>query len=127
MTDAELRAFGTKRNDSLWNGDVFELFLKPNAQRQAYYEFQAHPCGIVFEFAFPKRGHKFVGGFASAPRLGNKAVVSLQGTLDRPGDKDEGWTVEGRIPWSAFATSGGKPNPGNAWLFAVCRFDYDPD
>ncbi len=29
MTDAELRSFGTKRNDHLWNGDVFELFLKP--------------------------------------------------------------------------------------------------
>ena len=30
MTDAELRSFGTKRNDHLWNGDVFELFLKPS-------------------------------------------------------------------------------------------------
>ena len=29
LTDAELRSFGTERNDSLWNGDVFELFFKP--------------------------------------------------------------------------------------------------
>ena len=29
MVDAELRSFGTKRNDTLWEGDVFELFFKP--------------------------------------------------------------------------------------------------
>src|SRR5579875_2740813 len=29
MTDAELRSYGKHRNDTLWDGDVFELFLKP--------------------------------------------------------------------------------------------------
>lgn len=67
MTDAELRSFGTRRNDSLWNGDVFELFLKPSGDRPEYYEFQANPRGIVFEIAFPKRGHTFIGGFTAHP------------------------------------------------------------
>jgi hypothetical protein len=123
MTDAELRSFGTKRNDHLWNGDVFELFLKPIAERPEYFEFQANPRGVVFEAPFPKRGHDF-GGFASAPILGNKAVVALDGTLDQPGDRDQGWSVEGRIPWSAFAASGGRPKPSARWLFAICRYDY---
>jgi hypothetical protein len=123
MTDAELRSYGTKRNDHLWNGDVFELFLKPSAERPEYYEFQANPRAVVFEAPFPKRGHDF-GGFANAPLLGSKAVVALKGTLDQPGDRDEGWSVEGRIPWSAFAPSGGKPKPGSEWLFAICRYDY---
>ena len=123
MTDAELRSFGTKRNDHLWNGDVFELFLKPSAERPEYYEFQANPRGVVFEVPFPKRGHDF-GGFAKAPVLGSKAVVAVKGTLDETGDRDEGWSVEGRIPWSAFAATGGKPKPGAEWLFAICRYDY---
>jgi hypothetical protein len=123
MTDAELRSFGTKRNDHLWNGDVFELFLKPSAERPEYYEFQANPRGVVFEAPFPKRGHDF-GGLANAPLLGSKAVVALQGTLDQPGDRDERWSVEGRIPWSAFAPTGGKPKAGAEWLFAICRYDY---
>ena len=75
---------------------------------------------------FPRRGHQFTEGFTNAPLLGNKAVVALNGTLDQPGDKDESWTVEGRIPWSAFAPSGGKPKPGEEWLFAFCRYDYGP-
>jgi hypothetical protein len=124
MTDAELRSFGTKRNDHLWNGDVFELFLKPSAERPEYFEFQANPRGVVFEAPFPRRGHDFGGTFANAPVLGSKAVVALTGTLDQPGDRDERWSVEGRIPWTAFAPTGGKPKPGAEWLFAICRYDY---
>jgi hypothetical protein len=125
MDDAELRSFGTKRNDTLWNGDVFELFFKPSATEPAYYEFQANPRGAVFELAFPKRG-QYPGDLAKAPLLGSQAVVTLQGTLDQPGDRDHGWTVEGRIPWSAFSPTGGKPKPGDEWLFALCRYDYGP-
>jgi len=126
MTDAELRSFGTKRNDTLWNGDVFELFLKPSALKPAYFEFQANPRGLIFEMAFPNRASN-VGDFTTAPLLGSKAVVALRGTLDQPGDRDEGWTVEGRIRWSAFAPSVGKPKPGDEWLFAICRYDYGPE
>ncbi|MFI5456118.1 MAG: carbohydrate-binding family 9-like protein [Isosphaerales bacterium] len=126
MSDSELRSFGIRRNDHLWNGDVFELFFKPSALKPAYFEFQANPRGLVFEMAFPKREQN-AGDFTTAPLLGSKAAVALKGTLDQPGDRDEGWTVEGRIPWSAFASSGDKPNPGDEWLFAVCRYDYGPE
>jgi hypothetical protein len=126
MTDAELRAFGTRRNDNLWDGDVFELFFKPSARKPEYYEFQANPRGLIFEVAWPRRGHDF-GDFTKLPPLGGKAVVALDGTLDRPGDRDRGWSVEARIPWSAFAATGGKPRPGDSWLFALCRYDYGPE
>ena len=36
----------------------------------------------------------------------------------------KGWTVEGRIPWSAFKAAGGKPGPGDRWKVALCRYDY---
>jgi hypothetical protein len=126
MTDAELRAFGTKRNDTLWEGDVFELFFKPAVDKPEYFEFQANPRMLVFEMAFPKRQHDSLA-FAKAPPLGSKAVVALDGTLDKPGDRDLGWSVEGRIPWTAFAIAGGKPKPGDEWRFALCRYDYGPE
>jgi hypothetical protein len=126
MTDQELRSFGTKRNDTLWEGDVFELFFKPRRDKPQYFEFQANPRMLVFEMAFPRRGDD-PRAFLTAAPLGSKAVVALQGTLDRPGDRDQGWTVEGRIPWSAFAVGGGKPTPRDEWLFALCRYDYGPE
>ncbi|MDG3003928.1 carbohydrate-binding family 9-like protein [Paludisphaera mucosa] len=126
MADAELRAYGSERNDHLWEGDVFEMFFKPREDKPAYYEFQANPRGVVFEVAFARRG-SLGHTFREEPILGNKAVVALKGTLDRPGDVDEGWAVEGRIPWSAFAPTGGKPQAGDAWKFALCRYDHGPE
>jgi hypothetical protein len=98
--------------------------LKPSTERPEYYEFQANPRGVIFEAPFPRRGHDFGGTFANAPVLGSKAAVALVGTLDQPGDRDERWSVEGRIPWTAFAPTGGKPRAGDEWLFAICRYDY---
>lgn len=126
MVDAELRSFGSKRNDTLWEGDVFELFFKPSKLKPEYFEFQANPRALVFEMAFPKRGGNPLA-FKTAPPLGSKAVVALDGTLDQPGDRDRGWSLEGRIPWSAFALAGGKPSPGDEWSFALCRYDYGPE
>ncbi len=126
MTDTELRAFGTQRNDRLWLGDVFELFFKPLADRPEYYEFQVNPRSTILELAFPKRGFDFAT-LAARPPMGMAAVAVVDGTLDQPGDRDNGWTVEGRIPWSVFAPTGGRPEPGASWRFALCRYDYGPE
>ena len=125
MTDAEVRSFGTHRNDTLWEGDVFELFLKPSAERPEYFEFQGNPREFVFEMAFSRRG-EHPDPYSKGPVLGTKAVAVVNGTVDHPGDKDQGWTIEGRIPWTAFALTGAKPKPGDSWLFAICRYDYGP-
>ncbi len=126
MTDKELRAFGTKRNDHLWNGDVFELFFKPSTQAPAYYEFQVNPRSVILEIPFPKRGYSFEE-LAAKPPLGMMAVAVVDGTLDQPGDTDHSWTVEGRIPWSLFEPTGGRPKLGDVWSFALCRYDYGPE
>ena len=126
MSDTELRAFGSQRNDHLWEGDVFELFFKPRADRPAYYEFQGNPRGLVFEAAWPQRGAD-LASVTAGPPLGIEVAVHLDGTLDKPGDTDRSWTIEGRIPWSAFKMTGGKPDVGAEWLFALCRYDYGLD
>ncbi len=126
MTDAEMRSFGTKHNDMLWNGDVFELFFKPSKDKPAYYEFQVNPKSVVLELAIPGAPFDFKE-LAAKPPMGFRAVAKVNGTLDQPGDKDKGWTVEGRIPWTIFGPTGGKPKPGDVWGFALCRYDYGPE
>jgi len=126
MTDTELRAFGTERNDRLWLGDVFELFFKPSEDSPRYYEFQVNPRSAILELAFPERGFDFEE-LAARPPMGFKAVAKVEGTLDQPGDEDRSWSVEGRIPWSVFEPTGGRPKPGDVWRFALCRYDYGPE
>ena len=126
MTDAEIKSFGTKRNDTLWEGDVFELFFKPFEDRLEYYEFQVNPKSVILELPFATRGEDFKK-VAALAASGYKAVATVDGTVDQTGDKDRGWTVEGRIPWEAFAKTGGRPEVGAAWKFAICRYDYGPE
>ncbi len=114
MTDADVRAFGTKHNDHLWNGDVFEMFFKPSPDRPEYFEFQVNPKSVLFEAAFLDR-NKPVEPFETSKPLGMSAVAMKV---------DQGWTVEGRIPWSAFGPKFTRPEPGATWSFALCRYDY---
>ncbi len=123
MTDAELRAYGTVRNDRIWLGDVFELFFKPTPDSPRYYEFQVNPRSVILELAFPRRGHPF-DELAARPPMGFEALAVVDGTLDQSGDTDRSWRVEGRIPWTIFEPTGGRPEPGDRWAFALCRYDY---
>ena len=40
-----------------------------------------------------------------------EAKVALRGTLNKWTDRDQGWSVEGRIPWRDFLRTGGRPEP----------------
>jgi len=126
MPDAELRSVGLKRNDTLWNGDVFELFFKPDEGRPQYYEFQVNPRSVILELAFPRRGFDF-DQLAAGPPLGMEAKAQVAGTVNNPDDRDRNWIVEGRIPWTAFSPTGGRPGVGTAWRFALCRYDHGAD
>jgi hypothetical protein len=124
MEDSDLYADVTERNGMTWTNDVFELFFKPSEDKLLYYEFQVNAANTPLELFFPSRGSGGYQRFAPLTRLGMESAVKLQGTLNKWDDKDKGWTVEGRIPWTAFQAAGGKPKVGEKWRFALCRYDY---
>jgi hypothetical protein len=124
MEDYDLYADVTERNGMTWLNDVFEIFLKPDAKKLPYYEFQVNAAGTPLELFLPSRGAGGYGRFAKLTQIGMEAAVKRRGTLNKHDDKDGGWTVEGRIPWKGFAPTGGKPEPGAKWKFALCRYDY---
>lgn len=126
MDDADVFAEKTTHNDRTWYDDVFELFFKPDANKLGYYEFQVNARGTSMEMYLPSRGS---GGYERwigkrEFHLEAKAVLRPNSTLNDPTDRDSGWVVEGRIPWTDFAPTGGKPAPGAEWKFALCRYDY---
>src|SRR5437773_2659851 len=124
MEDTDLYADIKERNGMTWTNDVFELFFKPKQDRLVYYEFQVNAANTPLELFFPSRGSGGYQRFAPLTRLGMESAVKLDGTLNNWEDQDKGWTVEGRIPWTAFAATGGKPKPGDKWRFSLCRYDY---
>jgi hypothetical protein len=130
MEDADLYAVVKEKNGQTWYDDVFELFFKPSDKGKSalhYYEFQVNALNTQLELSFPSRGSGGYFRFAPETRLGMESAVKLNGTLNDWRDRDKGWSVEGRIPWTAFAPSGGRPEPGARWRFALCRYDYSVD
>ena len=123
MDDTDLYADVTEHDGNTWDNDVFEVFLKPSADKPAYYEFHVTPANTVFDLFLPRRGH--VGRFKKLGEFDIESAVALRGTLDRWNDKDKGWSVEMRIPWESLAETGGRPAAGDEWRIALCRYDYD--
>ena len=127
MEDTDLYADVKEHDGQIWDNDVFELFFKPADDKPGYYEFQVSAAGTIMDMFLPRRG---AGGYKRFARDGAfhvEAKVRLRGTLNKWTDKDEGWSVEGKIPWTDFARTGGRPAVGEKWKFALCRYDYSVD
>jgi len=123
LDDADLYADVTDQDGQIWDNDVFEVFLKPSVEKPAYYEFQVNARNTQFDCFIPRRGS--VGRFKKMHDFGIESAVSLRGTLDNWTDTDKGWSVEMRIPWSSLMHTGGRPDQGDEWRFALCRYDHD--
>jgi hypothetical protein len=124
MEDQDLYADVKEHNGMTWTNDVFELFFKPAVDSPKYYEFQVNAANTRLEMFLPSRGSGGYQRFAPKGSLGMESAVQLKGTLNHWEDRDDGWVVEGRIPWTAFRPTGGEPKPGAKWRFALCRYDY---
>ena len=123
MDDADLYADIKEHDGATWTNDVFEIFLKPAADTPCYYEFHVTPANTRYDVFLPRRGHG--ERFRREREFHVTSAVCVHGTLDRWDDRDDGWTVELRIPWTDLLPTGGRPEPGDEWRFALCRYDFD--
>ncbi len=124
MEDTDLFADIKELDGMLWKNDVFELFFRPDANKLGYYEFQVNAASAKFDAFYPKYDLEKLAEDSKVGKFRMDARVKLRGTLNKRQDADMGWSVEGRIPWTDFARTGGRPEPGEAWKMNLCRFDY---
>ncbi len=127
LEDHDLFADITEHDGMTWYNDVFELFFKPALDKPGYYEFQVNAAGTTMDMFLPQRGIK---DFEKSVRDGEfrfEARVKTDGTLNQRTDRDIGWTVEGRMPWTDFLRTGGRPAVEEVWKFTLCRYDYSKE
>jgi glucose/arabinose dehydrogenase len=123
MDDADVTATVQEHDGRLWENDVFEIFLRPSDQHAGYYEFEVNPFGAVLDAFFPGAESSRERDILKRGEFRLEVKVSIQGTLNASGDRDTGWTVEGRIPWADFNATGGRPAPGESWRVNLARID----
>ncbi len=124
LEDHDLFADLKEHDSQTWNNDVFELFFKPADDKPGYYEFQATPLNTTLDMFLPSREGGGWAKFKDAHPFEFKTAVVVKGTIDKRDDRDEGWSVEGRIRWQDMSMTGGRPAIGESWKFALCRYDY---
>ena len=124
MTDHDLFADLTDHDAQTWLNDVFEIFLKPSPEAPGYYEFQVSAAGTVMDMFLPDQQSGGYPLLKSRDSFHLTTGVQRRGTLNQRTDRDQGWTVEGRIPWIDLLPTGGRPNVDEAWSVALCRYDY---
>lgn len=118
--DDEIKNSFADNDTTLWEGDVVELFVKPDAKDARYYEFQFAPNQARFDARFT--GHR-KPTWQEAARFdsGVKHAVAVDGTVNAEG-ADKGWTVEAAIPWTAFGLDKA-PATGTRWQANMYRID----
>ncbi len=96
-----------KQRDTIifYNND-FEVFIDPDSDTFNYYELEINALNTAWDLFLTKPYRE--DGMAvlndwNIPNL--KSAVKINGTLNNPNDKDEGWTLEMAIPWAAYKTS----------------------
>ncbi len=127
MEDATLYATVEAHDGETWRDDVFELFFHPDRKKTGYYEFEVTPKNTQLDAYFPKQDIMTMEKQLRVGEFGMKTAVKIRGSLGKSDKPDSGWSVEGRIPWSDFLRTGGRPNDGESWGFSLCRMDYSKD
>jgi glucose/arabinose dehydrogenase len=121
MEDTDVVAEVREHDGPMWENDVFELFFRPAEKYAGYYEFEVNPAEAVLDAFFPTAESWKDPEQIKRGTFHLDAKVAVRGTLNAHDDTDAGWAVEGRIPWSDFLRTGGRPTPGETWRVNLAR------
>jgi hypothetical protein len=117
----------TQRDSVIFHDNDFEVFIDPNGDRNEYYELEINALNTVWDLFLPKPYRD--GGKARHEWdiAGLRTAVKINGTLNNPADRDDGWSVELAIPWKALAEYAHKPAPpadGDEWRVNFSRVEW---
>lgn len=121
-----------KEHDSvIYHDPDFEVFIDPDGDGLNYIELEINALNTTWDL-FIARPYRF-----DDPHIlhdwdirGLKHAVHLRGTLNNPGDTDEGWSVELAIPWSSITSHAHQPRrsqaptPGSSMRFNFSRVNW---
>jgi hypothetical protein len=127
MEEPDLWATLTERDSVVFNDHDIEVFIDPDGDTHTYAELEMNALGTVWDLMLVKPYRDGGPALSAWDVAGLRTAVALRGTLNKPGDRDEGWTVEMAIPWRVLReTAPGKrpPRPGEQWRVNFSRVEW---
>jgi len=127
LEEPDIWATLTQRDTIIFLDNDFEVFIDPDGDTHRYYELEVNAFGTEWDL-FLVRPYRDGGPpLFSWDIQGLKTGIDVQGTINRPGDKDHGWTVEIALPWEVLKECAPRrkpPQPGDQWRVNFSRVEW---
>ena len=120
----------TERDAIIFRDNDFEIFIDPDGDTHAYAELEVNALGTPWDLLLIKPYRDGGPAIHAWDIAGLKIGIDVRGTLNRPGDRDDGWTVEIAMPWKILReTARGQkpPQPGDRWRVNFSRVQWQTD
>jgi hypothetical protein len=117
----------TERDSIIFNDNDFEVFIDPDGDTFHYYEMEMNAFNTVWDLFLDKPYRDGGKPLFFWDIRGMKTGVFIEGTINQPGDRDEGWTVEIAMPFAVLkecAPGGEPPGPGDQWRVNFSRVEW---
>ena len=126
LKEPHVWAYQKNYDDIVFYDNDFEVFIDPNNDTHAYYEFEVNALNTMFDLFMPKPYRNGSGAMIAYNAAGMQWAVDIQGTLNNPSDIDDGWTVEIFIPFAALTigNSAKVPIDGDFWRINFSRVEW---
>lgn len=127
MEEPDLWGTLRERDSVIFRDNDFEVFIDPDGDTHAYYELEVNALGTPWDLMLIKPyrdGGRAIDGWDIA---GLGVGIDLRGTINRPGDKDGGWSVELLMPWRILreaAPDNRAPKAGEQWRVNFSRVEW---
>lgn len=129
MEEPHIWATLKDRDAVIFQDDAIEVFIDPDGDGHQYCELQVNAFNAIWDLLLSKPYRIGKGPHANTNWniTGLQTAVSLNGTLNKPDDEDEAWTVEMAIPWNAMkkiTNTHSPPKNGDQWRMNLSRVDW---
>jgi hypothetical protein len=127
MEEPDVWATLTERDAVIFHDNDFEVFIDPDADTHEYYELEVNAFATEWDLLLIKPYRDGGPAVHAWDTQGLKTGVFIDGTLNRPGDRDQGWSVEIAFPWSILKECAHKPAPpeqGDQWRVNFSRVEW---
>ncbi|WP_346858602.1 carbohydrate-binding family 9-like protein [uncultured Draconibacterium sp.] len=129
LEEPHIWAYYDKNDMIVYHENDFEVFIDPERDAHAYYEFEVNARNTLFDLFMNKPYRN--GGKANIEwnAKGFKSAVYIDGTLNDASDEDVKWTVEMQIPFSSLRLDGPFVQPKNrdVWKINFSRVEWQTE
>jgi hypothetical protein len=116
------------RDDIIFRDNDFEVFIDPDWDTHNYYEYEVNAFATEWDLLLVKPYRDGAPAIHEWDIPGLLSATKVYGTINRPGDVDEGWSVEIAFPWDGISRPTRAtipPADGDVWQMNFSRVEWE--